>query len=512
MKRILYALLTSFLALAFCASASAATAYTHPTVGFHLEIPEGWLPIDSTSAEETVSSGRVSLEMATVITSILPILDGSSCVYLFKESAAKPPFVNVSVDYRGDQEEAITVNDLLTTSQAYETYYLETQDQFPGYTVTTSAGAEETEGWYSMGYLGGVYEKGSYRIALAQVFVAAGMSLYEFTLTAEESDQAGATDDFSNLIGSFIAPGDVGEEEKAQADEAVLAFGAELTEAEDYEGVLAHFNAAIALYGDVAEYYAKRGEALYRLGRYQEMADSYSEAIAQDASRGQYYNERGVAYFYLEQWDAALADFRKAVDLNDPDKDAYINLSYLQKEMGNMEDSVLTCASGLAIYPENGDLLGILGDAHFALGNYHEALAAYDKLLAMNYCTAEDIPNYAVALESAGKQNAATVGAQAASIPAEPGDIVGVWRLSSVEMGGVSYNASDIGVEVTMKLNADETAVLNSSVDDDMPGSWAIQDGRVTITSQDGTAVVLALIDGDLCGEMEDGSTMVFSK
>jgi hypothetical protein len=49
-------------------------------------------------------------------------------------------------------------------------------------------------------------------------------------------------------------------------------------------------------------------------------------------------------------------------------------------------------------------------------------------------------------------------------------------------------------------------------VDDDMPGSWAIQDGRVTITSQDGTAVVLALIDGELCGEMQDGTTMIFSK
>lgn len=205
MKRTLCAMLSAILVLALCAPANA-EAYTHPAAGFQLTIPEGWIAVDSTNVEEMINSDRVSAELATTLTTIRPILDSTFTVFLFKQDAVAPPFVNVAVEFKGELEAAITPNDLLATAQAYEAYYLEDQEQFPGYTVLTPAGAQEVEGWYSMGYLEGVYEKSGYRIGLSQIFIAAGTRFYEFTLTAEESKVQEANTGFVQLAGSFIAP------------------------------------------------------------------------------------------------------------------------------------------------------------------------------------------------------------------------------------------------------------------------------------------------------------------
>lgn len=164
------------------------------------------MAVDSSNAEEIINSDRVSAEMAATITLIRGILDSTLCVFLFKEDVVAPPFVNVAVEFKGELEADITLDDLLATAQAYETYYQEDQEQFPGYTVSAPAGVEQVEGWYSMGYLGGVYEKSGYRIALAQIFVAAGTRFYEFTLTAEEDKSAAASVEFGELVGSFVTP------------------------------------------------------------------------------------------------------------------------------------------------------------------------------------------------------------------------------------------------------------------------------------------------------------------
>lgn len=205
MKRILCAMLTAVLVLVLCAPAMAG-AYTHPEAGFQLTIPEGWVAVDSVNVEEVINAGGLSAALVATITSIREMLDSTYSVYLFKKDAAQPPFVNIGVEYKGDFDWEISLDDLLVTAQAYEAYYLEEQEQFSGYTVLTPAGSDQMEGWYPIGYLGGAYELSGYQIGLAQVFVAAGVQFYEFTLTAEEDDIDGASDAFSELVGSFIAP------------------------------------------------------------------------------------------------------------------------------------------------------------------------------------------------------------------------------------------------------------------------------------------------------------------
>ena len=527
MKRILCAVCIPILVLALFAHACA-EPYTHPAAGFHLTVPEGWLAVDSANVEETINAGRVSAGMAATMASIRGILDSTLSVFLFKEDAAEPPFVNVSVELKGELDVEITLDDLLETARAYEAYYLENHEQFPGYAVSVPAGAETVEGWYSMGYLGGVYEISGYQIALMQVFVAAGTQFYEFTLTAEEDKASDAGADFGDLVGSFAAPyaadpvagpavgpqpaletdqfvfdGDtldsvpavagarertmkesgsglgyenqaytyasasvrddllayidyLGEKgftivqgapldepgsgvlegpsaspgarlqvdlswteadyrisvtkktrtasaESPRIDPGLLARGEELLDAGAYDEALALFDEAVAAQPYVPAYYLKHGNALFGLGRLEESVESFSTAIMLDLKNWEHYAERGVSYYFLGETEAALADFLMAVDLGPADDMTYHNLAYIQAETGTPEDAVMTCAFGLAEYPDSPDLWYVLGNIQLSLGNYSQALAAYDKMIEYGYCTAEDLgEGYAEAKEKAG--------------------------------------------------------------------------------------------------------------
>jgi len=198
-------LLASVLALALYASAGA-EAYTHPTAGYHLTIPEGWLAVDSASAEEIVNSGWVSEDLAAMITHLRDDLVNSHIVYLYQEDAEEPPFVNMQVNLRRVLEEDITLDVLLATVQAQEAYYLENSEEFSGYTVTVPADAELVDDWLSVGYLGGVYDLTGNRITISQILVGIGPQYYSFMLTGEESQTPDVDAVFGDLVESFVAP------------------------------------------------------------------------------------------------------------------------------------------------------------------------------------------------------------------------------------------------------------------------------------------------------------------
>jgi len=196
----------SMLALVLCAPASA-EAYTHPVAGYHLTIPEGWIAVDSANADAVIGSGQISDAMAATITAIRGMIDSALCVFMFRADAAEPPFINISVELKGELEQDITADDLLAIAQDYQAYYLAETEQFPEYTVAMEAGAGQEEGVeYPMGLLCGVYLKGDYQIAMFQVFIGAGAQFYEFTLTAEAENFEGAATEFMEIVTSFSAP------------------------------------------------------------------------------------------------------------------------------------------------------------------------------------------------------------------------------------------------------------------------------------------------------------------
>ena len=97
----------------------------------------------------------------------------------------------------------------------------------------------------------------------------------------------------------------------------------------------------------------------------------------------------------------------------------------------------------------------------------------------------------------------------------EPSDVIGNWYLNSIMYGETPMSAATLGMEMTMELNEDNTAVMvmeMSGVSNSTSGTWVIAGEEVILTqAEGGGSQVLTLVNGSLSSEQDDGG-MVFGR
>ena len=84
------------------------------------------------------------------------------------------------------------------------------------------------------------------------------------------------------------------------------------------------FNAEIFT-NDLATAYGNRGRAYNHKGEYDRAIDDFSKVIEIDPDDAEAYYNRGLAYAHKGEYDRAIADFNKAIELNPNDVAAYHN-------------------------------------------------------------------------------------------------------------------------------------------------------------------------------------------
>jgi tetratricopeptide (TPR) repeat protein len=95
---------------------------------------------------------------------------------------------------------------------------------------------------------------------------------------------------------------------------ALLARGQALLERRHPIDALAWFEQAIALDGNAADAFIKKGAALERLGRLEEALASYERALGIDDSHADAYIGKGNVLNRLERYQEALVCFEQAAD------------------------------------------------------------------------------------------------------------------------------------------------------------------------------------------------------
>lgn len=96
---------------------------------------------------------------------------------------------------------------------------------------------------------------------------------------------------------------------------------------------------------------------------------------------------------------------------------------------------------------------------------------------------------------------------------AESVDYTGTWVLTGVEIPGVSMGPSMLamsGMEITMTLNADGTAVLTAAGEEEV-GNWTATETGVSLTDASGVTDALVYQDEMLVME-QDGARMMFTR
>lgn len=85
---------------------------------------------------------------------------------------------------------------------------------------------------------------------------------------------------------------------------------------------------------------------------------------------------------------------------------------------------------------------------------------------------------------------------------AESTDYLGTWYLNEMIVGGVSLAPASMGMDITMEIKEDGTAVLISPDEElgEQAAAWALDGDTLTVTV-DGEDMTLTLQDGALIGE-----------
>ncbi len=121
----------------------------------------------------------------------------------------------------------------------------------------------------------------------------------------------------------------------AMGSDSALREGVKAYQQGNYQKALVYFQQAVQADSANGLAYFNLGDALYRLGKYQEAASAFERALVQeDTQRVQaaYYN-LGNAYFQLQDYQKAATFYRKALALNPRDADAKHNLELTLRKL-----------------------------------------------------------------------------------------------------------------------------------------------------------------------------------
>lgn len=139
-----------------------------------------------------------------------------------------------------------------------------------------------------------------------------------------------------------------------------------------------------------SEAYFFRGDTYYHKGNYDLAIPNYSKAIDLNPNYPQAYNNRGSAYIYKGEYDLAIVDLRKAIELDQTIIEIFNNLGVAYSRTGNYDLAITYLNKATAIDPGYFHTYNNRGIAYGKIGNYDLALSDFNKAIEIN-------PNFALA-------------------------------------------------------------------------------------------------------------------
>jgi tetratricopeptide (TPR) repeat protein len=130
-----------------------------------------------------------------------------------------------------------------------------------------------------------------------------------------------------------------------------------------------------------------RGVAYSDLGQWDNAIDDYSKVLDINPKLAEGYNDRGLAYTRLGQWDMAIADFSKVIEIDPKSTFAYTNLGAAFFSLGQWEKSIVYFSKVIEIDPKNAIAYNDRGAAFTNIGQYDKAFDDFSKAIEID-------PNY----------------------------------------------------------------------------------------------------------------------
>lgn len=145
---------------------------------------------------------------------------------------------------------------------------------------------------------------------------------------------------------------------------------------------------------DLATIETRLGDLYRRLDRLPEANAAYTRALdlsEADAPTAWFLHYmRGVTFHKMDNWDAAEADFRRALELRPGQAQVLNYLGYSLVERGeNLDEALAMIRDAVTAEPQNGAIVDSLGWVYFRLGRYAEAVVQLERAAALEPVDAE---------------------------------------------------------------------------------------------------------------------------
>ena len=144
---------------------------------------------------------------------------------------------------------------------------------------------------------------------------------------------------------------------------------------------------------------------LYSQGQLQKALSYTSRMLGQFPNSVILYNISGASNAGLMQFDAAIANYKKALKIKPDYAEAYNNLGAVLKDKGDLEAAIDSCKKALKIKPEYAEAYINMGNALQDKGDLEGAIDSYKKALKINPNHAEVHGNLGLAFVEAGKRD-----------------------------------------------------------------------------------------------------------
>ena len=142
--------------------------------------------------------------------------------------------------------------------------------------------------------------------------------------------------------------------------------------------------------------YNYRGHTHRRRCNWEEAIEDFTKAIELEPDRDQGYNNRGAVYYEQGNWEEAIEDFTRAIKLNPNNDQAYYNRGTTYCKQDNPDKAIEDYTKAIELNPDNDQTYNNRGAVYYEQGNWEEAIADHTKAIELN-------PDNALAYKNRGE-------------------------------------------------------------------------------------------------------------
>lgn len=156
---------------------------------------------------------------------------------------------------------------------------------------------------------------------------------------------------------------------------------------QNYERAANLYSKAVELETNKSWAYLGRGGAYLHLGRIEQAKNDFNAAVALETNmvpRSAMYMNRGYYYMQTTNYDKAVEDYSKSIQLNPSYQTAYAHRAWVFILQQRYDLAIMDCNMAIMLKPDDFDTLYYKGEAYSATHENNKAIEAYSKAIEIN--------------------------------------------------------------------------------------------------------------------------------